>query len=541
MISLPDFKFNLGARRALFVGSQRAAVSHWEDNDLCRYTLFEAGVGGHQSFRRYLDETADIPFYVLVDLFDEEYRQDTVPHVSRRDREALLKRKAGRFFKDTSYCFYKVAGRETGRRRDDRVLLSALTNPSVLRQWLAILEEAKAPVAGICSLPIFTEQLLKAIAGRSDGHRLLVSLQSISGLRQTFFDNGQFRFSRLVQMPGGEPASYSPFIRDEVKKIQRYLNSQRPFNSGEPLHIHFLLAGRLLQGLQSACAQQEFVSYHFCDLDELPEGSEQHREASTPFSDLYFMQRFLQLRPGNHYANATERRYFSLRRLRNSVAVAGIVLLLGSAGWSGPNFLGGIVYKRQSDTAKEKTRVLAAKYELARQRLPETPVEPSDLKAAVWIANSLRQNKSSPIDMVRLLSRSLDRFPSIQSSRLAWAVADNPETALNDAPVRADIRVAMDVPGAGVAPTVYHVALLEGRIEPFNGNFREAMSTVERFAQDLRTQQRVDEVSIVSLPLDVSSGADLQGDTHSLQRRAEFTLRVVLTRIYDQPGDGEQS
>ena len=525
MISLPVSGFKFGARRALFIGTQRVAVFHWEDKDLSYSALFEAVEAGHQSFRRYLDETADIPFCVLVDLFDEEYRRDTIPHVSRRDREALLKRKAGRFFKDTSCYFYQVAGREIGGRRNDRVLLSALTNPPVIRQWLAIMEEARVPLAGICSLPIFTEQLLKPIACRSDGRRLVVSLQSISGLRQTFFDNGEFQFSRLVQLPGGEPAACSPFIRDEVEKIQRYLNSQRPFKPDEPLHIHFLLAGKLLRGLKSAYAQQEFVSYHFCDLNELLEGRSYCQETSTPFSDLYFMQRLLKLRPGNCYANTNERRYFFLRRLRNSITVAGIVLLLGSAGWSGPNFLGGVAYKRQSGTAKEEAQVIATKYEVARKRLPETPIEPSDLKTAVWIADSLTQYKSSPVNMLRLLSRSMERFPSVQLSKLAWAVADEPDSILNNAPVRADIRVAMDVPAAS---PVYHVALLEGRIEPFNGNFREAMSTVEQFAEDLRVQQTVHGVSIVSLPLNVSPGADLQGNTQSLQHRAEFTLRIVL-------------
>ncbi len=528
MISLPISGYNIGARRGLFISTQQVAVYHWEDNDSSHSSVFDAGEKGRQNFRRYLAETADIPFYVLVDVFDEEYRQDTIPHVSRRDRQALLKRKAGRLFKDTSYCFYKVTGRETGGRRNDRVLLSALANPAVIKQWVALLGEAKVPLAGICSLPLFTGQLLKPIAGRSDGRRLLVSMQSISGLRQTYFDNGEFQFSRLVQLPRGETASYFPLIRDEVEKIQRYLNSQRPLTSEEPLYVHFILAGALLQELKSAYAHQESVSCHFCDLNKLLAESGSRKTASTPFSDLYFMRQLLKIRPGNCYSGAAERRYFSLRRLRDSVMVAGIVLLLGSASWSGLNLLGGIAFKRQSVAANEQTQVYAAKYELARKRLPDTPVEPLDLKTAVRIADSLALFKSSPIDMVSVLSASLDRFPSIQVSKLVWAASDNPRTALDNPPDRADIRVALDVSGADADATVYHVALLKGRIEPFNGNFREAMDAINRLADDLRAREAVHDVNIVSLPLDVSSGTDLQGNTQSLQRRAEFTLRIVL-------------
>ena len=528
MISLPVSGFNFRARRALFIGAQQAAVYHWENNGPAHASVFDAGEAGRQNFRRYLAETADIPFYVLVDVFDEEYRQDTVPHVSGRDRRALLRRKAGRLFKDTAYCFYKVTGRETGGRRYDRVLLTALANPAVIKQWVALMDEAGAPLAGICSLPLFTEKLLKPITGRSDGRRLLVSMQSISGLRQTYFDNGEFQLSRLVQLPRADPASYTAFIRDEVEKIQRYLNSRRPLTSAEPLHVHFLLAGALLRELKSAYGQQESTRYHFCDLGELPAESAPGKPLSSPFSDRYFMRQLLKTRPRNCYAGAAERRYFTLRRLRDSVRVTGIVMLLGSAGWSGQNLLGGLAFKRQNDAVKEQAQIYAAKYELARKRLPDIPVEPSDLKTAVRIADSLAPFKSSPIGMVSVLSAGLDRFPSIQLSSLAWAVADNPGAAANDSPAGADIRVALDISGAGSAGAVYQVALLEGRIEPFNGNFREAMDAINRFAEELRTRAAVHDVSIVSLPLDVSSDTDLQGNTQSLQRRAEFTLRVVL-------------
>ena len=546
MLPLPLPGFNPGARRALFIGAQRIAVYHWEGNDVGPPSLFDAGEDGRRSFRRYLAETPDLPFYALVDLADEEYRRETIPRLARRDRRALLKRKAARLFKDASYWRYEVTGRETGGAGGDRVLLSALANPSVLRQWLALLEEAKTPLAGVCSLPLFTQTLLQSGAGRDDGQRLLVSLQSVSGLRQTLFVNGEFRFSRLARPPEADPASFAPFIREEVEKIRRYLNSQRPLAAGEPLHIHFLLAGKLLRELQSGYARQESVSYHFCDLDEPAAGpvsgaglrrdddcpeSAARGPDSSPFSDRYFTQQLLRTRPRNGYAAPAERRYFHLRRLRAALAVGAIALLLGSAGWGGLNFLGGMAFKGRSDAAQEQAHGYAAQYEQARKRLPETPVEPADLAAAVRIADGLARYKSSPIDTVAALSRSLDGFPAIQVSKLAWAAVNDPEAAFDNAPPRAGIRVALD--GSRAAGARYHATLLEGRVEPFNGNFRAAMETVEQFAEDLRAREGVRAVTIVALPLDTSSGADLQGNTQSRQRRAEFTLRVILERAHE--------
>ena len=59
------------------------------------------------------------------------------------------------------------------------------------------------------------------------------------------------------------------------------------------------------------------------------------------------------------------------------------------------------------------------------------------------------------------------------------------------------------------------------------------MDAVNRFAEDLRDREAVSGVDILTLPLDTSSGAELQGNTQSLQRQAEFTLKVVLEYARD--------
>ena len=525
MISLPDLAYRLRARRALLIGAGQAAVYEWRDNAAVRRTVFEAGEEGRQGFRRYLAETPGIPFYLLVDVADEEYRQDTVPHLSRRDRQALLKRKAARLFKDTGYCFFRVTGRETTGRRDDRVLLSALANPGVVRQWVAILDEARTPLAGICSLPLFSGQLLKDIAGRDDGCRLLVSMQSVSGLRQTCFDNGELRFSRLVQTSRAEHESLSEIIGDEVERVLRYLDSRRADAPAGPVHVHFLFAGDLLEELKPVLKQQDSVRYHLCDLHSLVYESVSGEIVSNPFSDAYFMQQLLRLRPGNVYAGVAERRWFFLGRLRAGVAAAGFAMLLGSAGWGALNVYGGIVLYLGGKTAEEETHRYAAEYELARKRLPETPVDPSDLKTAVMIADSLAQNKTSPFGMATVLGRSLHGFPSIRLNSISWMVTGSPDTAFSRG---ADHAVPIAMNEAGAVRSLYQAALIKGRLEPFDGNYREAMEAISRLAEDLRAREAVTGVDIVALPLDTSSGADLQGNTQSLQRQAEFTLKVVL-------------
>ena len=535
MISLPDLAYKLRARRALLVGAGHAAVYEWRDGVAVRRAVFAAKEEGREGFRRYLAETPGIPFHLLVDAADEEYRHDTVPHVARRDRQVLLRRKAGRLFKDTGYYCCKVTGRETTGRKDDRVLLSALANPGIVRQWTALLDEARMPLAGTCSLPLFSGQLLKTIAGRVDGCRVLVSMQSISGLRQTSFEDGEFRFSRLVQTPPAGHESLPGVIADEAEKVLRYLDSRRTDAPAAPAHVHFLFAGDLLRELQTVLKRQDSVTYHFCDLCDLAGENAPGKSGSDPYGDAYFMQQLLRLKPANAYAGAAERRWFVLRRLRAGFAATGFALLLGGAGWSVLNIYGGVALHLAGNAAEEEAHGYAADYELARKRLPPTPVDPSGLKAAVMIAEGLARYKTSPIGMVAVLGRSLQGFPSIRLNSVSWMVTADPDTAFAGGAERAATAVAMDVSGA--ARSLYQAALVNGRLEPFNGNYRDAMDAINRFAEDLRGREAVSGVDVVALPLDTSSGADLQGNTQSLQRQAEFTLKVVLERAPEHARD----
>lgn len=520
----------LRARRALLIGAGRAAVYEWRDNVAIRQAVFATGEEGRQGFREYLGDTPGIPFYLLVDLVDEEYRHDTVPHVARRDRQALLRRKAARLFKDTGYWFCRVTGRETTGRREDRVLLGALVNPGVVRQWVVLLDEARAPLVGICSLPLFSGQLLQSIAGRDDGCRVLVSMQSVSGLRQTCFDHGEFRFSRLVPASRAEPEGVLPLIRDEVAKVLRYLDSRRPGASGAPVHVHLLFDGDVLRELKSVLEQQDSVRYHFCDRRALTAAECSRAPGSNPYSDVYFMQQLFRRRPDNHYAGSAEKRWLLLQRLRAGIAVAALVLLCGGTGWCALNVYGGMVFYFAGNAAEAQARRYAAQYELAGQHLPETPVDPPGLKAVVMVADRLARYKTSPATLAATLGQALRGFPSVHLGRLAWTATWDPGVVFAGTTGPTAVPGAMDVAGAR---TLYQAALVNGRIEPFNGNFREAMETVNRFAEDLRGRESVYDVEIVALPLDTSSGAALQGNIQSLQRQADFTLKLVLESSHE--------
>lgn len=527
MISSLTSKFEFANRRALLLGAHKATVYHWHKGEIGSSYIFDANEEGREQFSRYLHETAKTPLTIIVDVFEEEYRHDTIPHVFGPDRAALVDRKQDRLFRDTPYRFFKVQGREESGRKDDRILLSAVTNPNLLAPWIAMLDQNKVPLSGIQSLPMFSDKVLDLVEDKPD-HALIVSLQSISGLRQTFFSNGEFQISRLIQMPRYGTQPYAPYISDEVEKIRRYLNSLRVMSEDQSLDIYFLATGELLNELKETHSDEGGIRYHLIDNNELLKNARSSQSTSTPFSDLVYVLQVLKNKPENCYASQTDMRYAVMRKMRYGMLLASMLLVLGSVGWGGYQFFSGIGLKQQSIAALNKFNFYTARYQMAKERLQKTPVEPVDLKTAVELADKLSEYKTSPLSTVKVISGSLNKFTQLKLRNVLWESSSDPNVEQDEGSA-----VQNDLGFSTVSTTetgykFYQIGIFNGYIDPFNGNYRMAINTINEFVEHLRTQKNVHDVSILSLPLDVSSEASMQGTTQVESKEANFSVRIVL-------------
>ncbi|MCA8967307.1 MAG: hypothetical protein KDC48_20670, partial [Planctomycetes bacterium] len=88
-------------------------------------------------------------------------------------------------------------------------------------------------------------------------------------------------------------------------------------------------------------------------------------------------------------------------------------------------------------------------------------------------------------------------------------------------------------PEAGVVlnePTVdlYQVAELDAHLAPFDGDYRQAIALVDRFAAALSTRPEVTEVEVLQYPLDVRSDASVSGSATAGQGQAAANFRLKL-------------
>lgn len=526
-------RFSRAPRRCFYLSGSRLTVYLWHRGTLTEVLLFQGGDEGLADFSTYLGDQGNIPSYMLLDLIEEEYRRDTIPRVFGGDRRAVIKYRVERAFRDTPYWHGHIQGREPEGRRDDRLLISAVTSPALVKPWVERIQEYKVPLAGIYSLPLVSAGVLPVMEA-TRGEVLLVSLQSMGNLRQSFFVDRHLKLSRLAHMPLLAPEGVVETTFEEVEKLRRYLNSLRLLHRDTVLQVYVLAHGPVMEELRRQAVNSPTTTYHLADLADLADRIGMSSAFVTPYADAVFAHLLLSAPPANHYALPAERRYHTLYRARNALRAGSVALLVGGLVGGGFSVTEGLVLERRAISAGQQADYYRTRYEEARGGLPPSPVEAADLKAAVETADALDRVRALPLPLLSALSQSLDANPDLQVENLEWQVDASPEAAMGSGTGGRALPPSGRGGAGGAEPTggLYHLVLVNGRVTVPEGDFRRSLETVSAFVESLRAQPGVRDVKILAQPLNVSSTESLSGDLQSRQGSGTqgFSVRVVFRK-----------
>src|SRR5262245_5261540 len=220
------------------VTAHGAVAGPWRSSRLTDCQEFTADEAGRAEFKEYLGTLSDLPAYVMVDAVEEDYRFETLPHAFGSDREQMAARKLRQHYRNTPYMTAWRLGRDTSKRRDDRYLFSALTNPELVTGWLQEIVACGLPVAGIYLLPLVSAALPERFGLQNPN--LLIVAQHSSGLRLTFFRDKQFRLSRLTRGDSGRSENRTSHFAEEISNTRLYLHALRTLTLDEPLTVAIL-------------------------------------------------------------------------------------------------------------------------------------------------------------------------------------------------------------------------------------------------------------------------------------------------------------
>ena len=482
----------LATPRQIGVLDWRPGRMHW----LGEYTPTTEGLAG---FRALLARHAHLPTRLVVDTVDEDYRSEILPHVQGRARGELLARKLRQVFRNARFTGAWRQARETTGRRDDRYLLAALTDADWLTPWLAALDSARVPLAGIAPLALACQHLLAAL--RVQEPHTLLAYRLNNRLRLSYYHNGLLRFSRLI---GGEtPTPVPGNAADEIAKTQLYLTGQRILPREARLHVVLFDPAGQLDNAQAPLNADPAFSTRLLDLPTLaaalriPDDFLAATPELAPLAALAGEPLLLNLAPPELLQAHT------LFRWRRGLHLAATGLAL-----SGLVFTGTLWLQAQShldQAASIETQVHRADIAHSRlvQRFPALETRPGDLSRSLDLAAQLQR---PPFDIAALYQP------------LSEALTQHPDIVL--------LALAFDATPAG--PLI----VLEARLAEFDGNFRQAMARIDSFVATLATRPGIRQAEKTDSPVDTSPTATLRGETlrRSQPDDTRFKLRVEVER-----------
>jgi hypothetical protein len=518
MLSAPKEKL------LICVSAQQATAAHWRGRRITRMESFPSSGQGLANFREFLAPHPDTPVFMLADVAEEDYRFETLPHCLGAERRQMLSRKLKQHYRGTPYVGAWLQRRETGRRRDDRYLFCALTNPDLIDEWLSVIHGQELPLAGVYLLPMISAGLADRLRAKTPN--LLVAARHAEGLRLTFLRNGLFGSSRLARGDASRNTDLTRFYLSEISNTRLYLHALRTAALDEPLTVLLIDRDDELEAIAAAIVQENPAvtciragSTEICARLGITAA---HLAASPDALPLQLLG--LDARAGN-VAPAVATRGYGRYRARRALYATCAAIATASLMWSGMNGWRAYGIHARADEVAASVRTEEVRYQRITAALPPAPVSGEVMKRAVEVSRALRENARFPLPVMTAVSHALQASPDIVLREFGWTYSNAEIRKGHDTPVTA----AATPPGT--APLARRQsAYLQGEIRPFRGDYRAAITSIEALAGRLRQDPHVAEVRATKMPLDVSPNAILSGNTldpGSELASAEFELLIV--------------
>jgi hypothetical protein len=503
----------------------------WYGTKLQAYAVFNNTDEGHTSFSEYLSQHADTNIYLIVDAIEEDYKLDSIPHTSGNARREIVERKLNQFNRNCVYRAAHFINRSVDKRKDDNFLFVALTSADFMQGWMDAIQANHAPLVGVYLLPMISQAAVRQMKLMAPD--ILLCERLSSGLRQTYLHNGRLRMSRLVPMKDVKPNQLAYFYLVEIDKTRMYLLSQRLISSETPLQLVMPALDNSRVEIARSISQEQGLECKTIDILAFAKNINITTDLVKTNPEFLHMQLLANGNVPDNLAPTTLSKIHSLNNTRRRINIATAcvatlgVILAGYYAWQG------MQQKEQLQFITVQTRSQQQQYEEVAKNFPTTPIASSELKIAAELANIIKNNDQSPLQLMQLLSSAFEASPEISLSRIRWVQTSDKELK-DEADNATSSQTNPPVPAGNSDPTkLIQIGFINAEIKNFNGDYRAALSSVNNFANHLRQNSSVEQVVILQEPVNVSSLANLQGSTTDENATTErppaiFKLKIVL-------------
>jgi hypothetical protein len=497
---------------------------------LQRCEVFTPDEEGLAAFGVFLNSTSHALAYVAADTVEEDYRFETLPHATGSDRASLLDRKIRQYYRGTRFVSALPRGRTGDKRRDDKYLFSALTNPALVDPWLAALSEHGYPVAGVYLASTLTAALLPAL--NISFSRVLVAAPHRTGLRLTFYRDGEFYSSRLTRVIPQDHSEAARMLATELSHTRMYLSTLNLDAIDEPLNVVFLdhddslspVVARIAaeaqaqgQGLECTCISRATLTRQL-QIDP------QHLNLAM---ETIYLSLIANKPPLANLAPATVTADYRLFQRKTALYAASAAIGAAGVAWSGFNVWHTHDLTQQTEDAARRTAHAQLQYKEITRTFPAAPTSSDNLIKAVDVYRQIVKSIRSPQPFLQIVSRAIESSPEVFLQEIGWNYGADRLDPAGTVPPSRNIKSAAMRETEGLRQS----GTLTGEIRPFQGDYRAAIASINRVAERLARDPAVAEVKVTKLPLNVNPELTLTGNTRDATDQsgiAEFKIQLAL-------------
>jgi len=522
-------------KRIIFISASQIDVYQWQNGCLSEPRSFNSGPVGIDELARYVSNMPEILTYLVVDVVEEEFRIELIPHLFGKDKKQYLERRLNQYYRESSYRGTLSLGREQTGRRNDKVLFTALTNPGVFKPWIDCLLENKVPIAGVYTPSVLGGDILQAL-NMDDEDVLLITQQKNGGIRQSFFHSKQLMLSRLVPVVELDASQYVEFIYSEKKKPRRYLTRLRILDFNNALNVCLVSTSAVVDVIEKNNQNTDLTklkSYSVVYLEDkimsVPQGLPKE---DTRYCDNLFAHILFSKTPALNYTEPAVKKFKKFRDIRTAMIAASGLFLVTAFLWSGMNVIEGSLLQTYSGEAHASSEYIKQEYEKIIANTPQAPIKASGLMEGVKIAKSLMGHKAMPEKLMQAISAGLNTNIALKIESIDWVVSNDPYTPVvnkNQGKLKKLARAAKKMFSKN-SDEIYQIVLITGHLRNFTGNYRKAFDSVNKLASALQEHAEIIVVQAIKYPLDVDSSSSMTGKTgvNVKNNTASFILRAVL-------------
>lgn len=508
-------------KRLLYLTANRLTAHSLSRGRLVVDAAFERNDAGLAAFSAYLDGSRDL-YYLVVDVVEEDYHQDTIPYLGRGDRRQVLARKLAQRYRDTTLTLSLSLGYEKSERRNEKVLYASFSNTQQFQPWLAALEQKEVRLVGVYSTALLAPVLIKG-AGIKAPRCLLVSVQQ-TGLRQSYVEDGKIRFSRVGRVNLEDAAEVAAACASESARLQQYLVTMRLLPAANtPIDVMVLAAGPYHAALTEACRSTEVLNFHVVNADTQCTATGLKRFPDDAPCDALFLHAAATATPAQQFAQDQHRHHYQLWRISQGLYATGMAVLVSGLLFALVQLFD--VYNLRQQIQSDKTRfdTISAEYARVTATFPPTPTSTENLKTTISQYRTLQAQTASPAYLFAQISKTLAGFPQVDIEHIEWRVGRPPQesSAKGTAPKAAAPAAAGAPAGATAADPGYQLATVSARV--VGARRSEVRSITDMASQFMAALRKVPnlELTNVHMPFDVTSEDTLAGNIGSERAIAE--------------------